>query len=452
MARDTIVDRFLKQGEKHPNRPAIWYNVDRTWKNYTWADYVNGARNFAGALLKVGFQTGGCTVIMGNNSPEWLIADVGTMVAAGSPAGIYQTSTKEQAHYIAGHCEATVWVIEDLAMFNAMELQGSWDALPHLKKVVMIREADLVERENVVGFQEFLDSGANNQAAVDKSIAAIEPDALATLIYTSGTTGPPKGVMLSHENLAFTAAQAVERIISVEPDDCVVSYLPLSHIAEQMFSLHLPITGGCPVWCCDDMSKVKDTMVIARPTIFLAVPRVWEKFKSALEGRFRAVTGAKAKIAEWAQGVCLEAGRITFEKGADAIPFGLKLQFAAAEKLFASKLRAALGLDRLRVAVTGAAPISKDVLEFFLSCGIPIHEVYGQSEGSGPGRFFDHVNADIERMNEKVARYEGIKKFALLHRDFSVEAGELTPTQKIKRKVVTTNYAEIIEGFYDGLD
>ncbi len=602
MARDTIVDRFLKHGLTQPNRPAIWYNVQRTWKNYTWAEYVDGARNFAGALLELGFPEGGCTVIMGNNSPEWLIADVGTMVASGCPAGIYQTSTRDSAHYIAGHCEAVVWVIEDLKTFEAMELDKGWNELPALKKVVMIHDADKVDMPEVIGFSEFLESGRGAQKAVDKRIEGIKSDQLATLIYTSGTTGPPKGVMLSHDNLAFTSLRAVKDLTDVTPEDCVVSYLPLSHIAEQMFSLHLPITGGCPVWCCDDMSKVKDTMVIARPTVFLAVPRVWEKFKTALEGRFREVTGAKAKIASWAQTTGFDAGMIVFEKGEDGLPFVLKLQHAAAEKLFASKLRSALGLDRLRVAVSGAAPIGKDVLEFFLACGIPIHEVYGQSEGSGPStfnypepgkrrigsvglafpqtevkiaedgeilvkgrhvflgyfknpvdtaetlkdgwlysgdigrfdddgflyitdrkkdliitaggknvapqniekllrnidgisqavvigdrrkfltalltldevrapelarergwpedlkelaaddRFFAHVTEHTQRINDTLARYESVKKFSLLPEDFSVENGELTPTQKIKRKVVNDHYSAVVEAFYEGLD
>ena len=602
MARDTIVDRFLKHGLNQPNRPAIWYNVQRTWKNYTWAEYVEGARDFAGALVELGFPEGGCTVIMGNNSPEWLIADVGTMIAGGCPAGIYQTSTRESAQYIAGHCEAFVWVIEDLKTFEAMGLNGEWKGLPGLKKVVMIHDADKIDMPAVVSFADFLETGRAAQGAVDKRVANIKPEQLATLIYTSGTTGPPKGVMLSHDNLAFTAARAVEDVAEVSPEDCVVSYLPLSHIAEQMFSLHLPITGGCPVWCCDDMSKVKDTMIIARPTVFLAVPRVWEKFKTALEGRFREVTGVKAKIAAWAQETGFEAGQVVFEKGEGALPLPLKLQQAAAEKLFASKLRSALGLDRLRVAVSGAAPIGKDVLEFFLACGIPIHEVYGQSEGSGPTtfnfptpgrrrigsvglafpetevkiaadgeilvkgrhvflgyyknpddtaeslqdgwlysgdigrfddqgflyitdrkkdliitaggknvapqniekllrnidgisqavvvgdrrkfltalltldadrapalarergwpedlkklaedeRFYAHVQEETQRVNDTLARYESVKKFALLPHDFSVENGELTPTQKIKRKVVNDHYAGVVETFYEGLD
>jgi long-chain acyl-CoA synthetase len=602
VAQDTIVDRFLRQGQQQPNRPAIWYNVHRTWKNYTWAEYVEAARAFAGALLSLGFPQGGCTVIMGNNSPQWLIADVGTMIAGGSPAGIYQTSTREQARYIAGHCEAFVWVVEDLNTYRAAGLDEGRGDLKALVKIVMVRDADKIDDPDVISFEDFLELGQGMDEQVKARVAQIRPEQLATLIYTSGTTGPPKGVMLSHDNLAFTASKAVSDLVSVDPDDCIVSYLPLSHIAEQMFSLHIPITAGCPVWCCDDMSKVKDTLIIARPTVFLAVPRVWEKFKTALEGKFREVTGPKAKIAAWAQSVGLEAGQVVFEKGESALPLPLKLQYTASEKLFASKLRAALGMDRLRVAVSGAAPIGKDVLEFFLACGIPIHEVYGQSEGSGPstfnfpspgkrrigsvgipfpdtevkiaedgeilvrgrnvflgyfknqadtdetlqdgwlhsgdiGRFDDqgflyitdrkkdliitaggknvapqniekllrnidgvaqavvigdrrkfltalltldaerapalarergwpddlhalakhgafesYVSDEVERINTGLARYEGIKRHAILPVDFSVESGELTPTQKIKRKIVNDNYRDVIEGFYDGLE
>lgn len=602
MNYDSIVERLYAHAHLTPGRAALWYKDQRTWKNYTWEAYAKAVTRFAGALISLGFEAGGCTAIIGNNSPEWLIADIGTMAAGGCPAGIYQTSTQEQAFYVAEHCEAQVLIVEDLGLFHALGLEQHRGKLSRVKKFVLIRDAEKVDAEDVLSFEEFLTLGDAHEAEVAKRRAAVQPEDLATLIYTSGTTGPPKGVMLSHENLAWTARRAVEAVGDVGEDDCVVSYLPLSHIAEQMFSIHLAITAGYPIWCCDDISKVKETLVVARPTLFLAVPRVWEKFRLALEARFSEATGPKRKILDLSLKTGRDIGEKVVEKGIAGLSLPERAQFELAQRLFGNKLKAALGLDRLKVAVSGAAPIGKDVLEFFLATGIIIHEVYGQSEGSGPssfnfprpgerrigsvgkafpgaeikiaedgeilvkgknvfkgyfkdpestsetlidgwlhsgdvGRldgegflyitdrkkdllitaggknvapqnieaklreidgisqafvigdrrkflsalltldperapalarergwpedldalathvdFLAHVDHGVEKANAALARYESVRKYKVLANDFTTESGELTPTQKMKRKVINENYAELIEGLYEGLD
>lgn len=602
MNYDSIVERLYAHAHLTPGRAALWYKDQRTWKNYTWEAYAKAITRFAGALISLGFEAGGCTAIIGNNSPEWLIADIGTMAAGGCPAGIYQTSTQEQAFYVADHCEAQVLVVEDLGLFHALGLDQNRGKLSKVKKFVLIRDAEKVDADDVISFEEFLTLGDAHEAEVAQRRAAIKPEDLATLIYTSGTTGPPKGVMLSHENLAWTARRAIEAVGEVGEDDCVVSYLPLSHIAEQMFSIHLAITAGYPIWCCDDISKVKETLVVARPTLFLAVPRVWEKFRVALEARFSEATGPKRKILDLSLKTGRDVGEKVVEKGIAGLSLPERAQFELAQRLFGNKLKAALGLDRLKVAVSGAAPIGKDVLEFFLATGIIIHEVYGQSEGSGlssfnfprPGErrigsvgkafpgaeikiaedgeilvkgknvfkgyfkdpestsetlidgwlhsgdvgrldgegflyitdrkkdllitaggknvapqniesklreidgisqafvigdrrkflsalltldperapalarergwpedldslathvdFLAHVDHGVERANAALARYESVRKYKVLATDFTTESDELTPTQKMKRKVINENHADIIESLYEGLD
>lgn len=602
MNYDSIVERLYAHAHLTPGRAALWYKDQRTWKNYTWEAYATAVTRFAGALISLGFEAGCCTAIIGNNSPEWLIADLGTMAAGGCPAGIYQTSTQEQAFYVSDHCEAQVLVVEDLGLFHGLGLDQDRGKLSKVKKFVLIRDAEKVDADDVMSFEEFLALGDAHEANVAQRRAAIKPEDLATLIYTSGTTGPPKGVMLSHENLAWTARRAVEAVGDVGEDDCVVSYLPLSHIAEQVFSIHLAITAGYPIWCCDDISKVKETLVVARPTLFLAVPRVWEKFRVALEARFSEATGPKRKILDLSLKTGRDIGEKVVEKGIAGLSLPERAQFELAQRLFGNKLKAALGLDRLKVAVSGAAPIGKDVLEFFLATGIIIHEVYGQSEGSGPssfnfprpgerrigsvgkafpgaevkiaedgeilvrgknifqgyfkdpestsetlidgwlhsgdvGRidedgflyitdrkkdllitaggknvapqnieaklreidgisqafvigdrrkflsalltldperapalarergwpedldslathvdFLAHVDHGVEKANAALARYESVRKYKVLVNDFTTESGELTPTQKMKRKVINENYAELIEGLYEGLD
>jgi long-chain acyl-CoA synthetase len=202
---------------------------------------------------------------------------------------------------------------------------------------------------------------------------------------------PPMDGVPSHwnnylrvEDVDATAQAAID-MVETGPSDCSVSYLPLSHIAEQMFSILAAVSAGYSIWLCPAVDQLLAYLVEARPTLFLAVPRVWEKFKAKLETQLADATGAKAKIVSWSMRQGLEGGRTMMATGD---PEGLDgLKYRVANKLFFSKLQAKLGLDRLKMAVTGAAPIGKDVLEFFLSCGIIIHEVYGQSEDTGPTTF-----------------------------------------------------------------
>ena len=194
------------------------------------------------------------------------------------PAGVYQTSTAEQVAYIVNHCEAQIFVIQNREIWSRVSTQVMKSKT--LKKVVLIEGSAEKDEDIVCSFEDFLAMGDVHVPNVQSRVDALEDDDLATLIYTSGTTGPPKGVMLSHHNLAWTA-QMLDTAAGgiVDSSDCVVSYLPLSHIAEQMFSIYLPATYGFPIWFAGSVDRLKDTLVRARPTIFLAVPRVWEKFK-----------------------------------------------------------------------------------------------------------------------------------------------------------------------------
>jgi long-subunit acyl-CoA synthetase (AMP-forming) len=200
---------------------------------------------------------------------------------------------------------------------------------------------------------------------------------MATLIYTSGTTGTPKGVMLSHDNLTWTANNAIG-LIGGKEDDEVVSYLPLSHIAEQVASLHGPMAFGACVTFAESMEKLGDALREVRPHYFLAVPRVWEKIQEKIMAAGAKNPPLKKKIAAWARRQGLVGGY------ADQQRIAKSPLYAVANALVFKKVRKTLGLDRARILVTSAAPISRDTLEFFLSLGLPICEVYGMSECTGP--------------------------------------------------------------------
>ncbi|MCS6914188.1 MAG: long-chain fatty acid--CoA ligase [Myxococcales bacterium] len=594
MGRDLMLDRLARHAHTQPNAPALYARKeDESWQATTWADYHSQVRSFAAACAALGLRPGGGVGILAENSPSWVIAALGAMAARGVAIGIYQTSTPDQVAYILSHSEALLCVVEDQQQWE--KIFQKRDQLPALRKVVLVR-GPVPNDPLCTSFADFLRTGQGWEAEIEARLQAIQPGDLATLIYTSGTTGNPKGVMLSHHNLAWTASCGKDMVGGATADDCVVSYLPLSHIAEQMFTIYLPLTGGYRVYFAGSLERVKETLVVARPTFFLGVPRVWEKFKAALEARLREATGLQAAIVRWARQVGLRAGHERLNRGQ---PRGLlALQERMADRLFFSKLKRALGFDRLRLAVTGAAPIGREVLEFFLSLGIPIYEVYGQSEASGPTSFnlpfpgkarlgtvgrpipgievklaqdgeilvrgpnvfqgyykdpeataevlqdgwlhsgdigeFDEagflritdrkkdliktsggkyvapqalekllkgipivsqavvigdnrkyltalltleaerarafarqrglpedlaqlaehpevlrfVQGEVDRINQGLARFETIKRFLLLANDFTTEGGELTPTQKVRRKVVAQKYASQIENMY----
>ena len=386
--RDTIVDRFLDQIKRKGGEPAFYVQDQASghWNAITWSEYGRQAKGFAAAMIDLGCEPGDCVNICGYNCPEWVIADVGAMIAGGVPSGIYHTDSPPQIAYIVNHSEAKILVLEDLVQWE--KVAQIKDELETVKQVVMIRDAHKIDDDLVVSFEEFLSRGKDKASEVEARVKDLQPEGLATMIYTSGTTGPPKGVMLSHDNLSITAnmANTVMGGIFVDTSqDCVVSYLPLSHIAEQMFTIHLAITLGYPVYFAPSLEKLKDTLLVARPTLFFAVPRVWEKFYAALDTQLKEATGLKGKIVGFSRQTGVEAGYQIIEHGA---PQGLTaLKYSVAQKLFFDKVAAKVGLDRLRIAISAAAPIGRDVLEFFMSCGIIIREIYGQSEDCGPTTF-----------------------------------------------------------------
>ncbi len=234
----------------------------------------------------------------------------------------------------------------------------------------------------------FLKLGVNiTDAQLDKNSSLIKPGNCSTLIYTSGTTGPPKAVMISHDNITWTVSNMVLNYFP-EPNplnttDKVVSYLPLSHIAAQLIDIHVTMLfGGCTYFCQPDALKgsLTATMRDVKPTVFFGVPRVWEKIQEKMAQMGRATTGIKSYISMWAKSVGRENSRLAQFGNSGGHPFG----YGCANSLVFSKIKEALGLDKCRAAFTAAAPISIDTLNYFASLDLPVFEVFGQSECTGP--------------------------------------------------------------------
>ena len=379
MSAETIPHKVLQHGERTPGKPAYYVRENDTWRATSWGTYAEEVKTAANAMIALGLEVGQPVGILGFNRPEWVIFDVAAMAAGAVPAGIYTTNSPAECKYILGHSEAPIVLLENEEQWEKIAAIRS--ELPALKHVVMMKGTD-IDDEMVLSWDEFMAKGAD---APDGELASrmdsLDMNQLATLIYTSGTTGPPKGVMLSHDNLAWTASQTVQ-MFSVTSADSAVSYLPLSHIAEQTFSIHVPATAGQAVYYAESIDNLADNMREGQPTIFFAVPWGWERFHAGVVANLAETTGAKAKIADWAFEVVAKVSALRTE-GKE--PSGLLAgQYAVAKKLVIDKIKPRLGMTNARVLGTGAAPISKEILEFFARLDMIIYEVYGQSEDTGP--------------------------------------------------------------------
>ncbi len=383
MAYDTIPHRVLKNGDMHGDRPAYFVKREDAWKATSWRTYADEVRAAAKSLIALGVEPGTAVNILGFNRPEWVIMDVAAMAAGAVPAGIYTTNSPAECRYIIAHSAAPVVLVEDESQWRKIEQVRS--DLPDLRHVVTMSDAPPIDDPMVLPWEEFLGKGSDvGDEVLQARLDALEGDGLATLIYTSGTTGPPKGVMLSHDNLVWTPQQVVEPF-GLGPDDRVLSYLPLSHIAEQSFTIAAPALLGFSVYYAESIEKVADNIKEVKPTVFFAVPRVWERFYAGVSAELAKATGVKERIAGWARNV---GSQVTELRNQGKSPGALlAAQHKIADTLVFSKIRHALGFEEARVLVSGAAPLAKEIADFFGGLGLTIHEVYGQSEDSGPTSF-----------------------------------------------------------------
>lgn len=380
MPVETVPFKILRNGDFYANEPAYLEKAGGVWKPTTWRTYADEVISAGKAMMALDIEPGDVITILGFNQASWVIADVAAMSVGAVPAGIYATNSPRECHYILDHSESPLLVIEDEEQWQ--KIAEIRDSLPNLRHVVVMRGGPAVDDPMVLSWEEFNAKGTDVPSEdFDARLAALEADQLATLIYTSGTTGPPKGVMLTHDNLVWTATQAIQAT-GIGKSDTSVSYLPLSHIAEQIFSIHGPAASGWAVYYAESIPKLADNLKEVQPTVFFAVPRVWERFQAGVQAELGHATGVKAKIAQWAMDV---ATKTTELRNHGKEPTGvLGAQFKVADKLVLSKVKQALGLSRTVILITSAAPISVEVLEFFGSLDLRIQEVYGQSEDCGP--------------------------------------------------------------------
>ncbi len=378
MSFETIPQKILKAGTDRGDADAYAVRHDDGWATTSWRAYAEEVTAAARGLVALGVEPGSPVAILGANTPEWVVFDVAAMAIGAMPAGIYPTSSPDECAYVLDHSSSPVVLVQNEDQLA--KILGFWSDLPSLKHVVLMRGASS-DVEDVLTWDEFIERGVGVQGnGVDDRLAALGPRDGATLIYTSGTTGRPKAVVLSHEALVSTV-EAIKSFIDVGQSDSAISYLPLSHIAEQIVSIHAPAVMGHTIYYEPDIFRLADTLKEVRPTAFFAVPRVWEKFYAAVSGELGEASGVKAAIA----GRALAVGRehtAALDRGEQ--PGGwLGLQHGLFDKLVYSKARQAMGLDRCRFMFSSAAPLSPTIAEYFSGLGMQILQLYGQSECTG---------------------------------------------------------------------
>jgi len=379
----TVVHALHDRAAQQEHRPALWTRRGRAYVPTSWKEYAERVRRFALGLRTLGFGKGQTLAIISFNREEWHVADLAAMALGGVPVGLYTTSAADQLEYILDHSEATVLVVEhDKHLRTALALRAR---LPRLKHIIALDAPIGPLQEGVVRYEEVLEAGTGvDEKPYWDSVNALEPEALGTLIYTSGTTGHPKGVMLSHRNLSWTARQLILAVdFEAKEDSAILSYLPLSHIAEQIISLHCPLMLGMQVYFADSVEAMPANLRDVRPTFFFGVPRVWEKFKVKAEEGLRSQPPLKRRLVSWARGVASEYHARAQRH--ERIPVLLQAQYDLARKRVFAPLKARIGMERVEFFATAAAPIGREVLEFFASIDIFIREVWGMTEVSGPG-------------------------------------------------------------------
>ncbi|MCZ7584794.1 MAG: long-chain fatty acid--CoA ligase [Deltaproteobacteria bacterium] len=347
------------------------------------------ANAFTG-MAALGVRPGECVAIVSENRPEWLFVDIGVLHHGAITAAIYVTNAAEQVRYILDHSEARLFFVENEEQLDKyLEVR---DTLPKMEKIVVFDMDGLKHFDDpmVMSYEDFLVLGREeekkNPGLMDERGRAVDADDTAIIVYTSGTTGEPKGAMLTHRNLLWTAKSFALSNPMLESDQ-ILSFLPLCHIAERLFTTFNQLSTGYTVNFAENLETVPHNLREVSPTVFFAVPRIWEKFHSKIELTMREATFVK----RWSYAAAARIGRRyareALNGGGGAASRAL---FGLAHFAVLHPLKKRLGLERVRFALSGAAPISRDILEYFHGLGLWVREVYGQTEGSGPATVHYH--------------------------------------------------------------
>ena len=373
---------FFQQVERLKDRVALRRKDYGIWNRTTWTQYGKSVCEVAAGLLALGLEPEDRVAVLGDNRPEWLICHLAAMTAGGCTCGVYPTSAPEQVAYVVGHSESRVLFVE-----NEEQVDKVLQVIDDLKvaQVIVWDPKGLwgFSHEKIMFFDEFISKGRQylreHPESVPARMNAIRPEDTAMIIYTSGTTGPPKGAMLSHQNILALTACFIEATPFYDNDE-LLSYLPLAHIYENLISLFMAVWAGGTVNFVESIETLPLNLREISPTVFCSVPRIWEKFVSMIHIRMSDSTILKKALYKLAIGVGLryvrtpEGSRGRLKWAAIYWPlYGLVLYH----------LKRQLGFERVRYAVCAAAPASPELFQYYNALGLPLREGYGQTESTG---------------------------------------------------------------------
>ena len=365
------------------------------WRRISWNEYYSHVRNFCLGLKSFGLQKGDRVSILGDNCPEWLYADLATQCAGGISVGVYPTNSYVQVKYILDHSQSEFVIVKDQE--QADKILMIKDQLPFLEKMIVIDMKGLRKYDDpiITSFRGVEEIGKSihekSPSHFQEMIEHTKSDDVAIIVYTSGTTGPPKGAMLSHRNIT-SVLDSFFKVLPISRADSLVSVLPLCHVAERLFSLFIPMKSGSTINFAESIDTLQADMTELSPTIFLTVPRILEKIHSAVTIKMQDAHPVK----RWAYYKFLPVGQRVAERKLSKQDVGifLKIAFFFTYLFVFRPLRNRLGLLQVRECVSGAAPLSKDIMKFFHSIGLMVKEAYGSTECTGV--FSMPVGDDIE--------------------------------------------------------
>jgi long-chain acyl-CoA synthetase len=395
----TLPSRIRERAGSDPTRICMREKRYGIWQDITWADYWDQVSLVAHALRSLGIAPGDRVAVHSENRPEWLYADVGTVAIRGITMGLYPTNPAPEVAYLLQDSGAKVLIAEDQEQVDkALEVEAD---CPELEHIVYLEPRGVRDYDHpkLMSWSDFLDRGHAHRESdpdlLDRLANEAEEDDVVTLIYTSGTTGPPKGAMLTVRNVEFAIRTLVTEGGIYDPpaneDDVVLSYLPLCHVAERAATVWVNAEAGVTVHFAESIETVQANLKEVQPTLFFAVPRIWEKLAAGIQIKAKAASPLKRTIFGLGMKMAETIGDELVENEGQHTT-KTKLLYALGYPFLFRALRDRVGLRKVRAAGSGAAPIAPEVLKFFFGIGVMIYEVYGMTENAAvatvnrPGR------------------------------------------------------------------
>ncbi len=391
-AYPTVAFKIWEWAQKMPDAVAMREKDFGIWQEITWADLWDEVRTAAHALLALGVRQGDVVSIHSEDRPEWIVMDLASVAIRAISTGMYPTNPSAEVRYLVNDSGAKVHLAEDQEQVDKV-LDLGRDAFPHVEKIIYVepRGVRTYHDDRLMFWDDFMERGRRHRAEhpgmVEEIMATADPEDVMTLVYTSGTTGPPKGAMLTNANAAF----CMEKIINGKgrthdgrvpgPYDQVLTYLPLCHVAERIFSTWTMCANGVVLNFAESIETVQVNLREVQPTLFFAVPRIWEKIHASILIKLEDATWLKRLVSGFGLKLASVIGKDRVAHGGN-FTWRSRLAYAIGNPIFFRALKERIGLRHCRWAGSGAAPIAPEVLEFFMGLGIPVYELYGMTENS----------------------------------------------------------------------